>query len=419
MGLSATTIASKLALNKVGLTLSSDDLAQALYEALGSLRGPLMKLPQLLATIPDFLPPAYQEKFMHLQANVPSMGNLFVKRRLKAELGPLWQQNFSSFDLKASFAASLGQVHKATLQDGTVVACKLQYPDMPSTVEADLTQLRMIVSLYHATHGAIQADEALKEIVEHITSELNYQHEASNMKIFHKIFKDDTTIHVPIPHLRLTTERLLTMTWMDGRPIIDFQTSNQETRNVLAKNLFRAWYKPLYHFGVLHGDPHMGNYTVRQDGSINLLDFGCVRFFSKQILKGIVELYYALKNNDNDRAYNAYELWGFKNLPKQLLPTLNLWAKFLYGPVLVDRPVNLQQEFPSRKGQEVASQVMMELKKLGGIKPPRSFVFMDRSAVGMGSVFLRLGAEINWHTLYEELLEDINPEHFSIPEKDS
>src|SRR3954452_2492918 len=122
--------------------------AALLAQALGGLKGPIMKVAQLLATIPDLVPPEYAAELQKLQSEAPPMGAAFVRRRMQAELGPDWQSRFGSFDLKPAAAASLGQVHRATTREGEALACKLQYPDMQSAVEADLKQLDLVFALH-------------------------------------------------------------------------------------------------------------------------------------------------------------------------------------------------------------------------------------------------------------------------------
>src|SRR2546430_11451333 len=123
-----------------GLALDRGKNAIELAAALGGLKGPIMKVAQLMATIPDALPPEYAAELMKLQSEAPAMGWAFVKRRMAAELGRDWQKKFSNFEHRPSAAASLGQVHRARAHDGAALACKLQYPDMQSAVEADLRQ---------------------------------------------------------------------------------------------------------------------------------------------------------------------------------------------------------------------------------------------------------------------------------------
>jgi predicted unusual protein kinase regulating ubiquinone biosynthesis (AarF/ABC1/UbiB family) len=172
--------------------------------------------------------------------------------------------------------------------------------------------------------------------------------------------------------------------------------------------MFRAWYVPFYFYGVIHGDPHLGNYTLKPDGSVNLLDFGCIRIFGASFVQGVIDLYHALMNDDRDLAVHAYESWGFQNLNNETIAVLNRWAGFVYGPLMEDRSRRIQEKSSGVYGREVAESVHSDLRRLGPVKPPREFVFMDRAAIGLGSVFLHLGAEINWHRLFRELIEGFN-----------
>ncbi|HEX3440475.1 MAG TPA: AarF/UbiB family protein, partial [Pseudolabrys sp.] len=149
--------------------------ALALATALGGLKGPIMKVAQLLATIPDAVPPEYASELMKLQSQAPPMGWAFVKRRMSAELGPDWQKKFAAFEHQPAAAASLGQVHRATALGGEALACKLQYPDMQSAVEADLQQLKLLFTLRKRFDPAIDTSEIGVEIAARLREELDYQ----------------------------------------------------------------------------------------------------------------------------------------------------------------------------------------------------------------------------------------------------
>jgi predicted unusual protein kinase regulating ubiquinone biosynthesis (AarF/ABC1/UbiB family) len=384
--------------------------AEDLKIILGGLKGPLMKVAQFLSTVPDALPAEYAAELAQLQANAPAMGWNFVRRRMSSELGPDWQSKFTSFSHEAAAAASLGQVHRARLPDGTDVACKLQYPDMPSTVEADLRQLKLAMAVYHRMDNAIQQDEIYKELRERLREELDYQREASQMRLYGLMLKDKPGVHVPAPFPAFSTKRLLTMTWLDGRPLMQRLAEDppQDERNRIAEALFRAWYVPFYRYGVIHGDPHLGNYQVRPDGSVNLLDFGAIRVFGARFVAGVIALFEAVRDNDNDKAHYAYQTWGFTDLSREKMEILNLWARFLYEPLIEDRVRRIQETDDPMFGREVAERVHAGLKRTGGVMPPREFVLMDRSAIGLGGVFLRLKAELNWSRLFHDLVADFN-----------
>jgi len=401
----------------LGMEIDRPRHAADLKASLGAIKGPLMKVAQLLATIPDALPEEYAAELAGLQSNAPPMGWSFVKRRMAAELGPDWQKKFKSFTPEAAHAASLGQVHAAVGLDGTRLACKLQYPDMESAVDSDLAQLKLVLSLYERYDKAIATDEIHKELSERLREELDYIREAAHMRLFGAMLKDETDVHVPEPVAKLSTKRLLTMTWLDGVAFSEACGGSLARRNAIARNMFRAWYVPFYYYGVIHGDPHLGNYTIRKDDGVNLLDYGCVRVFPSQFVRGVIDLYHALDREDEALAIYAYETWGFKNLSREMIAALNQWARYIYAPLLDDRKRRIQEHGNSRYGREVAETVHQDIRRLGGVKPPREFVFMDRAAVGLGSVFLRLKAEINWYQLFHELIEDFDEKSLAARQK--
>lgn len=394
----------------LGLNLGKQEMPADLKSALGNLKGPVMKVAQILATIPDALPDEYVEELRQLQSNAPSMGRLFVKRRMSAELGKDWQNSFNSFNQEAVAAASLGQVHKAESLDGQTVACKLQYPDMNSAVEADLKQLRLAMSIYQRYDNAINASEIYKELSARIREELDYIREGRNMALYRLMLAKEETVHVPDLIETASTDRLLTMTWLDGVPVLDFIKNNPELemRNLVAKNMFRAWYVPFYLYGIIHGDPHLGNYSIRPNGDINLLDFGCIRIFPPTFVKGVIDLYIGLRDSDEELAVNAYRTWGFENLDRDTIDVLNHWARFVYSPLMEDKVRRIQETNSGVYGKEVVEKVHKELRRLNGVKPPREFVLMDRAAIGLGSVFLHLNAEVNWYTIFQELISDFD-----------
>lgn len=430
VGAAAGGLAARVAGNRfLGIAIDQAEHAAELQAALGGLKGPLMKVAQILSTVPDMLPEAYMEEFAKLQTNAPSMGWAFVRRRMASELGRDWQERFAEFEHQAAAAASLGQVHRAVAPDGRRVACKIQYPDMAAAVDADLKQLKLAFSIYHRYDNAIDPMNIHRELSERLHEELDYAREADNLGLYRHILKKEKSIHVPEILPELSTNRLLTMTWLDGEPLLKSVTAPVERRNEIARNMFRAWYVPLYYHGVIHGDPHLGNYQVRADGELNLLDFGCIRVFKPSFVRAVIDLYKALRDDDEALAVHAYETWGFSNLEHNVIEILNQWARFLYAPLLEDRVMPIQEEGGVAYGAGVAAKVHRELREVGGVAPPREFVLMDRAAIGLGSVFTHLKAEINWHRLFHDLIDGFDEatlaarqekslKKFGIPEPD-
>ena len=388
--------------------------AADLAMALGGLKGPLMKVAQFLSTIPDALPPEYAAELSQLQSQAPPMGWPFVKRRMAAELGADWQGKFAHFEHKAAASASLGQVHRAAAHDGTALACKLQYPDMQSAVEADLNQLKIVFAVHRRMNPAVDTSEVSREIAARLREELDYLLEAAHMCLYGRIFQADTLIRVPQVRQELSTQRLLTMDWLQGKPLLEYKQHGLDERNQIARAMFRAWWYPFSHFGIIHGDPHLGNYTVFEDASglaagINLLDYGCMRTFAPKFVQGVLDLYHGLQRGDRALMVHAYESWGFRGLSNELVDILNIWAEFIYGPLLEDRVRAIADGVdPAQYGRAQAFKVHQALREKGPVKVPREFVFMDRAAIGLGGVFLHLGAELNYYRLFNDTIADFD-----------
>ena len=401
----------------LGLDLDRGKNAIELAAALGGLKGPIMKVAQLISTIPDALPAEYAAELAKLQSQAPPMGWGFVKRRMMAELGADWQSKFASFEHHPAAAASLGQVHRARSHSGAPLACKLQYPDMQSAVEADLQQLQWIFAIHRRMDPAIDTSEIGEEISARIREELDYRRELKHVMLYRAMLEGIDLIRVPKPWPELSSGRLLTLDWLEGQRLLEHKNDGLTYRNTLATAMFTAWWFPFSRYGVIHGDPHLGNYTAfqqdpgagREGGGINLLDYGCIRVFPPTFVGGVVDLYNGLLRGDEALVVHAYETWGFRGLTRELIDGLNIWARFIYGPLLEDRVRSLAEGVkPSEYGRREAFRVHQILKEKGPVRVPREFVFMDRAAIGLGGVFLHLGAELNFHQLFDAAIADFS-----------
>ncbi|WP_244500215.1 ABC1 kinase family protein [Methyloceanibacter superfactus] len=393
-----------------GLDPARDKDAASLAAALGGLKGPIMKVAQLLATIPEALPAEYVAELGQLQSQAPPMGWSFVRRRMAAELGPDWETKFASFGHEAAASASLGQVHRATAHDGRQLAVKLQYPDMQSAVEADLAQLGVLFSIHRRMTPAIETSEMLKEITARLREELDYELEAKHTRLYSLIFQDDPLIRVPEIVPELSTRRLLSMTWLDGKRLLDYTDRPLEERNQIARAMFRAGGTRSANTASFTAIPISAitrcsrMKAVRPPG-INLLDYGCMRTFAPKFIQGVVDLYHGLLRGDRALIVHAYETWGFTGLSNELIDLLNIWAGFIYGPMLEDRVRTIAEDVrPGAYGRQEAFRVHQGLREKGPVTVPREFVFMDRAAIGLGGVFLHLDAKLNYHQLFEDAI---------------
>jgi predicted unusual protein kinase regulating ubiquinone biosynthesis (AarF/ABC1/UbiB family) len=228
--------------------------------------------------------------------------------------------------------------------------------------------------------------------------------------LYRAMLKGVEAVRVPSPWPALSTGRLLTLDWREGTRMLAHKNDPLPARNTLAQAMFTAWWFPFSRFGVIHGDPHLGNYTVfARDGApagINLLDYGCIRIFAPKFVQGVVDLYHGLLRGNDELIVHAYETWGFCGLSRELIDTLNIWARFIYGPLLDDRVRTIADGVaPGEYGRREAFRVHQALKRKGPVTVPREFVFMDRAAVGLGAVFLHLRAELNFYRLFNTAIE--------------
>jgi predicted unusual protein kinase regulating ubiquinone biosynthesis (AarF/ABC1/UbiB family) len=281
---------------------------------------------------------------------------------------------------------------------------------MHSAVEADLRQLEWLFAIHRRMNPPIDTTEVAGEIGARLREELDYRREAKHVALYRAMLASTPEVRVPPVWPALSTQRLLTLDWLEGDKLLARKGDPIAARNRIAVAMFKAWWQPFSRFGVIHGDPHLGNYTAfMEDGTpqgINLLDYGCIRIFAPKFVGGVVDLYHGLLRGDQALVVHAYETWGFRGLSRELIDILNIWARFIYGPLVDDRERTIADGVkPSEYGRREAFRVHRALKEKGPVRVPREFVFMDRAAIGLGGVFLHLAAKLNFHRLFSEAIE--------------
>ncbi len=398
----------------LGMPIDRERHAADLKAALGGIKGPLMKVAQLLATIPEALPEEYVRELLTLQANAPAMGWPFVRRRMAGELGRRLAEPLQELRARGGAGRVAGTGASGRSRSTARLACKLQYPEMGSAVEADLRQLRLAMGIYERYDRTVSTAEIHAEIADRLREELDYEREAAHMRLYGEILTDEPGVAVPRPIAELSTRRLLTMTWLEGRPILEFaENASVEERNEIALRMFRTWYVPFYYYGVIHGDPHLGNYTVAP-GTIA----PCNLLAGFRLRPDIPAGFRQRRDRPVPRAGARRPRAGGRGVSqlgvRRAVARIDRGAEPLGALCL--RPAARRprpddpgaRETGRRTGSNLVDDVHRDLRRLGGIAPPRAFVFMDRAAVGLGSVFLHLQARINWHRLFHELIEDFD-----------
>ena len=265
---------------------------------------------------------------------------------------------------------------------------------------------------------AIDTREIAREIGARVREELDYVREARLARLYQIMLAGRPLVRIPRIFDALSTRRLLTMQWLDGDGLLEFQDAPAEWRNTIAMALFDAWWLPFSQFGVIHGDPHLGNYSVvararaRGGGSrrsISSTTAACASFppASSAAWWSSTEACKATR-----RGWSMPTKSGAsRRLSRETVAALNIWARFIYGPLVDDRVRSIADGVkPGEYGRREAFAVARALKAQGPLKVPREFVFMDRAAIGLGGAFLRLRAELNFHRLFEAAIEGFSVE---------
>jgi predicted unusual protein kinase regulating ubiquinone biosynthesis (AarF/ABC1/UbiB family) len=257
------------------------DVGKQVAETLGQMKGAVMKVGQIASQMQDLLPAEIAEALTVLQKASAPMPFSIIKRQLKHELGDDPANLFADFQQKPFAAASIGQVHRATLKDGTDVVVKVQYPAVKSSIDSDMRQLRRILrlgALFKVNEATL--DAIFSEIRDQLEEELDYKQEADNLKRFREFHRDEPWIIIPEVIDELSSEQVLTLRYEPGDDLDTVETSSaytQELRNLLGERLFDVLGREMFVLREVHCDPHPGNFAFRPDGSIVMYDFGAVK----------------------------------------------------------------------------------------------------------------------------------------------
>ena len=289
--------------------------AKRIRLALQDLGPTFIKFGQVISTRPDLIPQDIIDELAHLQEQVPPFDSDKAVRRVEQELHGTVETLFAQFDREPIAAASLGQVHRAVLQDGTVVAVKIRRPDAVRDVERDLTLMTDLAILMerHIPESAIFDPVGL---VQHfsrtIRRELNFRREGRTIEEFRRLFHDDATLRVPRVFEDLTTDAVLTMEFLDGCRADEFDeiAKRDISRDQLAANGSRIFLKQVFEFGLFHGDPHPGNIRIMPDGSIGLLDFGMVGIIDDSKREQLIDLLLAVERQNVSRCVDVIRAIG-------------------------------------------------------------------------------------------------------------
>ncbi len=381
-------------------TLHADN-AEDMFSELVRLRGTALKMAQGLSMEPGLLPEQFSRIMAQAQYEVPPMGPALVRRTVEQGLGRSPEEAFAAFGPHAVAAASLGQVHEGRLHDGRRVAIKVQYPNVRESIDADLRMVRTIAGRFI---DVVTLDPYLEEVRDRMMEETDYRAECAQLSFFARQYGDVPGIVTPNCIPELTSERVLTMTWVDGLHLRAFLATDpdQDTKNAFGQLLWDFVHEQIAadHLTV-HADAHPGNFLFREDGTLGVLDFGCVKTFPRAFRDDLIALYRARMAADEAGMLAAYERLdilgpGLDNDARSFL--LDILEKL--GQVI--ETLYRHDTYDFGEGQLLArfQAVMPELtgREAWKNRQPvgsRHFVFVNRLLAGLLSMLTGLGAVVD------------------------
>lgn len=283
------------------------DNARHAVETMRALKGPVMKIGQLLSTHTRVMPGSWSVELESLQEHAPPMSFRTIRSVVESELGASVGSLFSDLSEEAAFAASLGQVHRGVLPDGTEVAVKVQYPGAEASVEGDVKNIELAAMLTKKLLAGALGRERFdvtpmaEEVAEHLRQETDYCREAYNAKLVGELFRDDPHIIVPRVHDSHSGLRVITYDWLEGEEIDTGLTHRDEKiRERTVTQLVHAFWHQIFRGGLLHADPHPGNFRIMPDGRLGILDYGCVKIFSTEFVTLFAQMVVAQLHRDED-----------------------------------------------------------------------------------------------------------------------
>ncbi|MDM1764862.1 MULTISPECIES: AarF/ABC1/UbiB kinase family protein [unclassified Acinetobacter] len=378
------------------------DIGIQIADTLGEMKGAVMKVGQIASQYKDIFPPEVAKAIAKLQRQAPAMPFADIKKQIEKELGKPLEQVFQHFDEQPFAAASIGQVHKATLPNGTEVVVKVQYPGVDEACESDLKQVRLALRLM----GVLKVDKKLqdrlfKEIQDSLHEELNYEIEAQNLQVF-KTFHQalDSKIIIPNVYPEYSSRRILTLSMEKGESIETASSWDLAVRNEIGERLIRALGQQIFFLKRFHCDPHPGNFAFREDGSVIIYDFGGVKTLSTDIIGHFKALVRAGKTTDIKTI--EQHLIALDALAEQGKFPDDLYKEWL--EVLL-RPLTTHYDFAENSAHHDGMKLVKKsLKYWDVFKPSPDTLMVNRTISGHYWNLIQLKVHDDLSDVFEELV---------------
>jgi predicted unusual protein kinase regulating ubiquinone biosynthesis (AarF/ABC1/UbiB family) len=385
--------------------LLSKGMAEKLVATLGDLKGAAMKFGQAVSMDPDLLTPEVRQVLARLQNQAPAMGYDTVARVIREELGAQPEALFRHFEREAMAAASLGQVHRAVLEDGRAVVVKVQYPGVAGSLQGDLDNLGMVVKTVSKAAKVMDGTAYFRELREEMMLELDYRREAELCQGFEKSAARLLDLKVPAVIPERSSERVLTLELLEGQTLKDWVVGERtpEERFRVARQLIRAIYGPFLCAGEIHADPHPGNFMVMADGRLGLLDFGSIKRFSERFVDANRRMFLqATKLESMDILGLSREVGFTLELPEEEAEALIREVLHIAGRPMRTSAYDFSTcEINRDMRQHFARNAVRFLK----IRPPPEAVMFFRSTGGLAQNLRLIGARGDFRRVYQEVAD--------------
>jgi len=376
---------------------SAEDVA----EALGSMKGALMKLGQMSSYIYDDMPPTFRAAMSRLQRNAPPMTPELAASVIREELGDEPGRIFERWDPLAFAAASIGQVHRAMTRDGRAVAVKVQYPGIATTITSDVRNVSLLRRVTAAAFPGLDTRALIDELAERLRDEVDYKLEARNQETFASYYDGHPFIHVPHVLPELSTARVLTSELVTGYGFEEVQGWSQHERDLAGETIHRFVQRSLYRLHAFNGDPHPGNYLFHGHGRVSFLDFGLTKHFTDEDLAPLVDaVRFLVFERDGEGFRASLERAGFLK-PGAPVDTETVVDRFglFYGTVMQDAPMTITPSYASA----IVKRFFDARGPLAAYSDvPREYVVLQRINLGLYAVLGSLNATANWRRIGEE-----------------
>lgn len=393
-----------------------DQVADAVFTTLGSMKGAAMKLGQMLSFI-DFdvdesTTDVYRRRLSALQSAAPPTDTAAIERVIAEDFGAPATEAFARWDRAPLAVASIGQVHTAALHSGEEVVVKVQHPGVAEAVTADFANVEAFLPIARVAAPHLDARPLMEELRERVLAELDYQQEAAFQQAFVDRYAGHPVVRVPQVHHDYCRPRVLVAERCHGRSFDEVaERAPAAERDRLGEIIFRFVFGSLYRFRLFNADPHPGNFLFPDDGTVVFLDYGCSKAFSSDARTKLRAVHVAVGEDDEDALADAMHAAGL--LPDQTddvdLPTVLAWFRLAYEPLAEDAPYTYTRDYARRLAAASSDPRAGYVDALRKLSMPADYVLLNRIQYGVNSLLARLAPTANWQQIMAELRDASAP----------